>query len=175
MEILFIIGEIFSFIAAICLARSTFGKTKKDIVRWQITEQFFCLTSNLSLSGYSGAVVNIVSLIRNILSIKGKFNKKLVLPFLLIIVIFGVIFNNRGWVGLIPLIATIEYTIALGIYKKSQNIRLALAINSILWAIYDFVIMSYPIFIMDLIVATLALINYAKHHKKRKKKISKNR
>ena len=166
LEILFIIGEISSFLAATCLAKSTFGRTKKDIVKWQVVEQTFCLISNLSLGGYSGVIVNIVSLVRNILSIKGKFKKNLVLPFLLIIIIFGIIFNNHGWIGLIPLIATIEYTIVLGFYKKSQNVRLALAINSTLWAIYDFVIMSYPIFIMDLVVATLALANYIRYRKK---------
>ena len=43
--------------------------------------------------------------------------------------------------------------------KDAQQVRLALAVNVALWAIYDFEIGSYPMFATDLIVAGASVLN----------------
>lgn len=168
---LLILGEVCSFFGALCLAISTFGKTKKDIVKWQVADQVFNAAANLFLLSFSGAVVNSVNVARNYLTYKGKFNRRMMAGFLVAIIVLGLIFNNRGFIGLIPIIAAGEYTIALAVFKNPQDTRIMPAFNLAMWAVYDFVIMAYPMFVMDIVIAALSVINFVQYrHKRRRKK-----
>ena len=59
-------------------------------------------------------------------------------------VIIGLSVNKNGYIGLLPIIANIEYTLWLSYGNNIRNIKIALAINVFLWAIYDFTIQAYP-------------------------------
>lgn len=165
---LFILGEIFSFMAASCLCYSTFNKEKKKMVFWQIFDSIFNTISNLFLLSYSGFITCIFTTIRNILEYK-KFNSKKVTLFLcILLIILGVIFNNKGIIGLFPLVACIEYTIFMFKANTSQTLRVGLIINLFLWIIYDLYIKAYPMLIMDLIIICSSLFNIVKFRKKSK-------
>ena len=65
------IGLIFSAIGATCLAISSFAKTKKSMLSWQLSDYFFTMVANFfCLGGYTGAISISVSIIRNTLMIK---------------------------------------------------------------------------------------------------------
>ena len=55
--------------------------------------------------------------------------------------------------------------------KSSQIMRIALLINLSLWLIYDFFIKSYPMFIMDLVIILITIINIIRFHNKEKASI----
>ena len=46
------IGLIFSAIGATCLAISSFAKTKKGMLSWQLSDYFFTMVANFLLGGY---------------------------------------------------------------------------------------------------------------------------
>lgn len=112
----------------------------------------FCLV-------FLGVVTNILAAVRNSFEIKGKNNNNVVIVLCLLNVIFGLLFNNRGFVGVLPILATVEYTIAIYVCKSSQSLRICLLISTVFWGIYDLLIMSYPLFVADVIIFIFATIN----------------
>ena len=154
-----IIGLIFSFLSACCLCYSTFGKRKENILKWQVANTAFLILANLFLKGYSGMATNMVCLVRNMLGAKGRLNRTNTIVLTILIVIAGVTVNNRGGLGLLPVVASVEYSFCMYLCKNAQQMRLALAVNVALWAIYDFAIGSYPMFATDLIVAGASVLN----------------
>ena len=156
-------GLLFSFLSACCLCYSTFGKKKENMLKWQVANTFFLILSNLFLKGYSGMATNLVCLIRNIIGAKGRLNKHNTVILTILIVVGGILVNNRGWFGLLPVIASVEYSACMYLCKNAQQLRLALAVNVALWAVYDLIIGSYPMFVTDLIVAGASLINVLRY------------
>lgn len=129
------------------------------MLKWQVANTSFLILANLFLQGYSGMATNVVCLVRNILGANGRLNKTNTAILAILIVVGGIAVNNRGWLGLLPVIASLEYSICMYLCKNAQQMRLALAVNVALWAIYDFAIGSYPMFATDVIVAGASLLN----------------
>ena len=75
----------------------------------------------------------------------------------------GVFFNNRRWIGLFSIIASVQYTICMYLLKSAQHMRYALAVNLLFWTIFDFAIKSYPLFIMDIAIIVVTVINIIRY------------
>ncbi len=158
-----ILGEIFSLLAALCLAYSTFSHKKNKMIWWQAINAIFYGLSNLFLGAYSAVVTNILTLFRNTLQVKDKLNKHITIIICLLMAIVGIIFNNREWLGLLPILASVTYTICVYVLKSVQQMRIALVINLIQWAIFDFLVKAYPMFIMDMIIIVVTVMNMIRY------------
>lgn len=154
-----ILGEFFSLLAALCLAYSTFSNIKNKMILWQAINAIFYGLSNLLLGGYTAVVTNILTLCRNVLQVNGKLNKTSTVIICILMIGIGVCFNNNGLLGLLPIIASVSYTICIYVLKSAQKMRVALVINLIQWLFFDFFIKAYPMFVMDLIIIIITLIN----------------
>lgn len=159
MDTMFLLGEVFSLLSAVCLCYSTFGNSKNRMIFWQSIDSLLGALSNLFLFSFSGVVTNILAAIRNLFQIKDKNNSFIVIFFCFLNIVLGLLFNNREIVGLIPIIATIEYTVAVYVCKDSQSLRIGLLINTFIWGIYDLIIKSYPLFIADSVILIFTLFN----------------
>lgn len=126
MQTYLILGNIFSLLSAICIAISVLKKNKNDLIWWQIIDVVFCILSNISLYTYSALTTNSISLIRNILAYKNKLNKNITW---ILCVIAGLWANNRGIIGLFPIIASASYTVFIYTTKNEQQMRWALVLN----------------------------------------------
>ncbi|MGT2803011.1 YgjV family protein [Streptococcus henryi] len=157
------IGLIFSAFGAVCLALSSFAKTKKRMLTWQITDYLFTLVANILLGGYTGAITISVSIIRNFLMIKkwDSLWSTLILVFLQIS--FGSYFNNLGLIGFLPIISSISYTLATFLTDKVKWLRWIIVENMILWSFYDWTIKAYPALIMDIVITLTTLIAIRKY------------
>lgn len=153
-------------LAALCLAYSTFGNKKNKMMFWQAINAVFYGLSNLFLGAYSAVVTNILTLFRNTLQVKDKLNKTLTIIICLLMIAVGLIFNNLGWVGLLPILASVSYTICVYTLKSAQQMRIALIVNLLQWAIIDFIVKSYPMFVMDIIIITVTFVNVLRCNKK---------
>ena len=156
-------GEFFSLIAALILAYSTFSQKKSRMILWQALNAIVCCISDFLLGGYSAVVTNIFSFLRNILVVKNKFDKKYTIITCILMIGVGVFFNNRGWIGLFSIIASVQYTICMYLLKSAQHMRYALAVNLLFWTIFDFAIKSYPLFIMDIAIIVVTVINIIRY------------
>lgn len=161
-----IIGNIFGLLCGLFCALSTFGKTNKDMMKLQCLDCTSGIISCIILKGYSGALTQSISLIRNILVYKEKVNKTIQIILITLMVVVGLLINNRGLLGLLPIIASIEYTIIITKTTSTKLINVSLAINNILWIIYDFTIQNYTNCLMSSLIILASLINIV--HKNRK-------
>lgn len=153
MPTFLIIGNIFSLLSAICIAVSVVKKSKKSLIGWQIFDVIFCILSNIALYTYAALTTNSVALIRNILAYKNKLSKNITWFLLILCIVAGLWANNRGIIGLFPVIASAEYTILMYITKNEQQMRWALVINLMLWLIHDFYVQAYPSSLTDLVLS----------------------
>lgn len=128
------LAQVLSIIACIVLSLSCKQKTQKRVMILQSCETTISIIAVLLFGGYTGVIVLVVALIRNILVILGKASK-ISTAILVIISISLSIINARTLIDILPAIASAEYTIAL--YKKDiKTTKIAFAINATLWGIY---------------------------------------
>lgn len=143
-----LIGNIIGLLGSIAMVISTIIKEKKKILISQSIQLTFLTISNLILNSLTGALVNIVSIIRNILTYKNKLNK-VYLSIIILLTISTLFMNNRGLIGLIPVIATTTITLGM-LVEDDRNFKIIILVAVILWSIHDYYIKSYTTFAFDL-------------------------
>lgn len=144
MQPYLIIGNIFSFLASLCTAVSVVKKNKTDFMYWQVGNTVFAILTNFVLLSYSGVTTNSVSLIRNVLAYKKKLSFLITLIILAISITLGLIFNNRGFIGILPVFSSAGYTLCIFLTKNEQQLRYALIADLSVWATYYLYIQAYP-------------------------------
>ncbi len=160
-----ILGNVFSLLSAICIAVSVLKKNKNDLIWWQIVDVVFYILSNIALYTYAALTTNSVALIRNILAYKNKLNKTNTWILLILCLIAGLWANNRGIIGLFPVIASASYTVFMFITKDEQQMRWALVSNLILWFVHDIYVQAYPSASTDVILSVWTAIQIFKYRK----------
>ena len=132
------------------------------MVLWQAAHAVCYCLSNLFLGGYSAVISNVLIAVRNILLAKDKLNKWVTSLICVLIITIGIYFNNRGWLGLLPIVASVSYTILMYLVKTVQGMQLALISNLTQWTVFDFLLKSYPMFVMDVVIIGITVRNYLK-------------
>ena len=162
---LLIIGNVFSLLSAVCIAISVLKKNKKDLIWWQIIDIVFCILSNIALYTYAALTTNFVCLLRNILAYKNKLTKNTTFILLILCIIAGLCANNRGIIGLFPVLASASYTIFMFITKNEQQMRWALLVSLLLWLVHDAYVQAYPSALMDIILSLWTFLQIIKNRK----------
>ncbi len=135
------------------LALSALKNKKEEIVLFQIFCYFFDIMANFVLGGYSGAVVVAASLARNILVYKNKMSNVAVCVIMTVMTVCGISVNRHGWIGVLPVMANAEYTLWLWYGGTNpRGIKISMAANVLIWAVYDFTIQAFPAFISDVVI-----------------------
>ena len=147
-----LIGNILSFCCATCIAISVVKRNKQNLIWWQIWDSTFGLLASLVLFSYSSFTTGILCVIRNFLAYNKGLTKLITLVLVSICIVVGLYANNRGFFGILPLIAFTGYTITMYWAKNDQQMRYSLIINLSIWMIHDFYIQAYPSAIMDIIL-----------------------
>jgi len=155
----FLIANIFSFIWAILLWISTFSKKRNKMLSIQTWDCIFNSLACLFSWSYAGFTTNIISGIRNILNIKDKMTKWLLIFITVLILFIWIISNQSGIIGLLPPIASVQYTLWSSTTKSAQRTRIWLIINITMWLIHDTFMKIYPSAVMDIIIIIAATIN----------------
>ena len=159
IRISIIIGNIIALIASILMVYSGILKHKEKILYFQTVQIGMSVISNIFLGGITGAIINALSMIRNILCYKDKLGLKEKIVITILAVIFTFEFNNLGYIGLFPLISTVSYIWLMNV-NNVKKIKLLIAFTMLMWFIYDIVIKSYTSAIFDFmnIVANIVTI-----------------
>lgn len=137
-----IIGNIIALIGSLLMVYSGIIKNKKKIVFTQTIQIMFFSMSNFILGGITGSLVNLICCIRNILCYKNALGNKEKCMLLLIVVLLSVFFNTQGFIGYIPVISTIIYTLFINI-KDVLKFKYLVIFSMLTWLIYDVFIQSY--------------------------------
>lgn len=162
-----ILGNIIALIASLLMVYSGYIKKKEKIIFVQTIQIGLSVLSNMVLGGITGAIINALSLIRNILCYKNKLNTlaKIIITILSVVLIF--MFNNLGIIGLLPLISTVVYIWLMNI-KDVIKFKYLIIFTMTIWFIYDIYIMSYTSAVFDFgnIIANIISIMQIKKIKK---------
>ena len=137
-----VLGNIIALLASLVMIYTGLIKDKSKIIYVQSIQIFLFAISNAILGGITGVITNIVSFARNILCFKNKLNLPIKILITILSIIFSIIFNNIGFIGILPLISTISYIWLMDI-KDVIKFKFLIIFTLVLWCIYDFAIKSY--------------------------------
>lgn len=157
------IANIFSFIGMCLLAYSTFAKNKKNMLYVQVGDCIFNSLGDLFVGSFSAMSTNLICAVRNILNAKKKNSVIANTIIIALITSIGLIVNTKGIIGLLPIVASIQYTICSYKVKTAQGLRYGLTINLILWLIHDCFVMLYPSVLADTVLIIITVCNIVKN------------
>lgn len=165
MQIYLIIGNIFSFLASLCTAISVVKKNKTDFMHWQVGNTLFAILTNVALFSYSGVTTNSISLVRNVLAYKNKLSAIMTLVILVMSISLGFFFNNRGIIGILPVLSSASYTFCIYATKNERPLRYVLIVDLSVWAMYYLYIQAYPSVITYMVLNVWTIIQIFKNRK----------
>ena len=168
-----VIGNIIALVASILMVYAGYIKVKKKILFTQIIQILLSVVSNLVLGGYTGAIINAVSCVRDILCYKDKLGTKEKVVLIIASTVFSIMFNNLGWIGYLPLISTVVYIIFMSV-KDVKKFKYLTIFAMASWLIYDIYIKAYVAAVFDaftIITSIIAIIQIIRKKEKNKMKI----
>jgi hypothetical protein len=163
-----LIGNLIALVAAILMVYSGFLKKKPDILFVQTIQLGMSVLSNIILGGITGAIINAISCIRNILCYKNKFSIIYKIIIISIAIILSLLYNNLGLIGLLPLISFTAYGLLINI-KDVIKFKILIIFTMVMWLIYDLNIKSYTsacFEILNIIANLTAIIQIKSRNKK---------
>lgn len=139
-----VIGNILVLIAQLSTIYISTRRDRTKILYAQFFPMSLLTLSSILLKGYSAVAIDIIEIFRNIVILKDIKIKYREILFAAATIILGVAFNNRGILGLLPVVANLLQTYVL----MNRNIgmkylKIAFALSFLCWTIYNFVINSY--------------------------------
>ena len=156
----FISGNIFSLLAMLSDSASSTRKTTKGILWVQNLSQVFYCVGSIILKGYSSAAQNVVSIIRNFVAIKKINSKELEWILIALGVVLGVVFNNLGPVGYLPVVANLQYTLVMFKFKDNERaLKISFVVCNVLFMVFNQVILNFVGVISNIVVMTATLIS----------------
>ena len=145
-----LIANIIGLIGSILMVLMGLLKKKKDVLLAQNVQLILLGISNCMMGGYIGAIVNAIALFRNILWGKGKLNMFWIVIIMIVTITIGVIFNTKGPIGYLPVIAMLIFLLFMNI-KDMIKFKMMTAVVMFLWFIYDLELGVYTTALFDLI------------------------
>ena len=143
-----IIANIIDFIAALIQVGSGSIKKKSNILVVQIIQLLMQGVSMLLLGGITGAISNVLSCYRNYLCYKEKLNRVWKGILIAASVAMTVLFNNQGWLGIIPVAVCTVYILLMDV-KDPIKFKLLVTLSFVPWIIYHFALKLYVAAIFD--------------------------
>lgn len=136
-----IIGNGLALVSTLLVVASGAVKSRKTSVLLQFLHEAACSCGDLVLGGYSGAIVDGVDAVRDVLSYRNRLTQRL--KYVLIFVASALIFyfNNLGLIGLLPLVATVFYTLNINT-QDPVRYKLCLMFTWVLGIVYNLAILS---------------------------------
>ena len=154
-----IVGNVCSLCAAVTDSISSTRKKPGQILAIQILSQVFYGVGTIILKGYSSTVQNAVAILRNLAAIKRIKSRTVEWILILLGVGLGIVFNNLGWVGWLPIVANLEYSVAVFRFKNNpRGLKVALIINMLMYFSFSIIIMNYVAAVANVVVAVVTAI-----------------
>ncbi len=158
-----IVGNVCSLCAMITDSISGTRKKHNQILAVQILSMVFYGAGSIILKGYSSTAQNVVGILRNLAAMKNIKNKAVEWTLIALGVVLGVLFNNRKLIGWLPIIANLEYSIAVFRFRQNaRGLKIAFIINMLMFAVFNIVIMNYVGAASCTVVAATTVISLIK-------------
>ena len=167
-----IIGNLCSLFATIADVFSTSRKKVRDFLLFQCVGQTFYLLCGIFLKGYSAAVQNVVCLLRNLAAALNVKSKILEWSPVGLALTLGLVFNNLGWLGLLPVIANFQYSLAVFQFKDRElPLKISYTINVVMYMVFNFMIRNYVGAAANAFLIVSTILFLVKHQKEEKEEV----
>lgn len=157
-----LLGNLISFTASLALTAGCLMKEPKKVYVMQVVENLILVVSSAVFGSWSGISTLLISTVRNVLLVKGRFDKRMMVLFAVLVAGCGLWVNNRGMVGLLPVLATVILTVCNYYAKEILAIKWSLFVNIVLWAVYFFAILDVISGVTQVVVAAVMLASILK-------------
>ena len=148
-----IAGNLCSALGTAADAFSASRKTPKGVLYMQSLGQLLYGISTLFLGGYSASAQNLVSILRNLAAAKKLEHKALPWVFPVLAVGLGLLCNNLGLIGLLPILANLEYTLAVFRFKDDERkLKIAYLVCIALFMVFNTMILNLVGAAMNLLI-----------------------
>lgn len=166
-----IIANVIDFIAALLQVGSGSIKKKSNILVVQIIQMLMQGVSMLITGGVTGAISNVLSCYRNYLCYKEKLTRVWKGILIAASVAMTVLFNNQGWLGIIPVAVCTVYILLMDV-KDPVKFKLLVTLSFVPWIIYHFALQLYVAAIFDAVsVITSAVTLFVMMRGKRRENV----
>ena len=156
---LLLFGNIVSFAAACFTLASAWSRDRRRIYLYQAGQCLLLAFANILFGSVSGVTTFALCTARNLLLAYDRFTPRRCWFFVSAVALLGLFANNRGAVGLIPVVTTALYTVVCLYAKRTRDIKLNLIVNLLLWAVYDFFILDLVSCAVDAVSAGTAVVS----------------
>ena len=160
-----LVGNLCSFVAACFTMLSAWSRDRKRIYLYQAAQCLILAIANIFFASVSGTTTFLLCAARNCLIAWDRFTPRRCALFVVSVAALGLLSNNRGAVGLIPVVTTAVYTVACLYVKSTGAIKLNLTVNLSLWTVYDLFIGDYVSAGVDSVSAVTALASLMRKSK----------
>lgn len=164
-----IIGNLCTLLAMGANAASSTRKTAKGVLFLQSLSQLSYFFAGIVLKGYSAAVQNIVGILRNVAAMRNIKSKPVEWILTAAGVVLGLVFNNRGLVGLLPVLGNLQYTLVIFRLKNNERaLKIAFLISTVSYIIFNATISNYVGLTADSVVFLTTLVVLLRGRKTKK-------
>ena len=152
-----LIGNIISFAGACFTLLSAWSRDRKRIYLYQAAQCLLLAVANIFFASVSGVTTCALCAVRNCLLACDRFTARSCAVFVVAVAALGLYTNNRGLAGLLPIVATVLYTLGCFFAKRTKAIKLNMIVNLVLWAAYDLLVGDFVSAAVDSVSAVTAL------------------
>ncbi len=156
---LLLAGNAVSLLAACFTLASAWSRERRRIYMFQAWQCLLLAGANILFGSISGVTTFLLCTLRNLLLARDRFNGRRYVFFVAAVALLGLAANNRGLVGLIPVVTTAVYTVACLHVRQTRAIKANIIVNLTLWAVYDLLIMDFVSCCVDSVSAAAALLS----------------
>ncbi len=142
------IGNAIFFVGALIMIGIGFIRSKNKILGAQCVQFAVMGIAQVVLGGFSGAIANLVGILRNILGIRVKFGTPLKFFFCALQIGMTFFVMPKTIIDWFPVMSTCLYTCFLDT-KSTVVLKMVMIVCQALWVAYDFVIQNYTGMVFD--------------------------
>ncbi len=154
-----IVGNACSLFAMGSDSISSSRKNVNSMLWFQNLSQLFYAVGSILLKGYSAAVQNAVCILRNLAVIKGIKSKTVEWVLIILGVVIGLLSNNLGFIGLLPILANLQYSLAIFKFRSNERaLKISFLITCILFIFFSLKILNFIGVITNTVVAISTII-----------------
>ena len=165
-----IVGNVCSLAAMVTDSISGTRKRRSQILGIQIISQVFYAAGSIVLKGYSSTAQNFVAILRNLAGMKNIKSRIIEWTLITIGVVLGIVFNNRGLLGWLPIVANFIYSVAIFQFKDNEKwLKTVFIVNLLMYTVFSFVIQNYVGAVANTVVAVITAVSMIKAARDKKK------
>lgn len=165
-------GNLIMLLGSVVMVFSGLAKEKNSAVILQTVQIGIMSFGMVVLGSFGCAVINLFSCARNILSYKGKLNCMMKACLVVFSTGISLFVNNRGLIGILPIICFILYTLFMNT-EDFVKFKLLVIAGSALFLVHDFCVKSYTSALFDAFTIIASVLSIYSHCKPKNNQVLK--